>query len=122
MGVTAVPAAPSFPARSQIGLAIAIANTGQVACIRDIGRHLRELVVLSADGATTLWSSNHCMATNGSEERILQPGEKFDYGTKWLGSTSEPGCARHTRLGPGDYLLVAKFGGKASTPVPFRLT
>ncbi|GLZ32892.1 hypothetical protein Lesp02_50800 [Lentzea sp. NBRC 105346] len=122
MGVTAVPAAPSFAVGSQIGLSMAISNTGKVPCIRDIGRHLRELVVMSADGATALWSSNHCLATAGDEVRILQPGEKFDFGTKWLGSTSEPGCAKHVRLGPGDYLLVAKLGPRTSPPVPFRLT
>ncbi|TWP51168.1 hypothetical protein FKR81_16215 [Lentzea tibetensis] len=120
--MTAVPEKPSYPAGSQVGLAIAISNTGKVPCIRDIGRHLRELVVMTADGAVQLWSSNHCLATAGDEVRILQPGEKFDFGTKWVGSTSEPGCGKHTRLGPGDYLLVAKLGPKASAPVPFRLT
>jgi hypothetical protein len=63
----------------------------------------------------------HCLATAGSEVRVMQPKEVFNYGTKWAGSTSKPGCGAHTRLGPGDYLVVAKLAGKASSPVVFRL-
>ena len=85
------------------------------------GVHHGSVAVLTADGATLLWSSNHCLATAGTEVRVMQPKEIFNYGTKWAGSTSKPGCGAHTRLGPGDYLLVAKLAGKASSPVVFRL-
>ncbi|WP_246018649.1 hypothetical protein [Saccharothrix australiensis] len=90
--------------------------------MEDIGRSVRELVVTTADGATRLWSSNDCFATEGTEVRVLRPGEVFEYGLEWLGGTSEPGCAKHTRLGPGDYLLTARVAGKSSDPVVFRMT
>ncbi|GAA1264099.1 hypothetical protein [Saccharothrix xinjiangensis] len=113
---------PAVAAGEGVGLAIAVSNAGQLPCAKDIGRHVRELVVTAVDGGTRLWSSNDCFATGGSEVRVLRPGERFTYGLRWSGTTSEPGCGGHRRLGPGDYLLVAKVAGKASDPVVFRLT
>ncbi|PWK91105.1 hypothetical protein C8D88_1011136 [Lentzea atacamensis] len=121
IGIVAKANKPFYTIGDQPELSMDVANNGPVPCIKDIGRQHRELQVMSADGATLLWSSNHCLATAGSEVRVMQPKELFNYGTKWAGSTSKPGCGAHTRLGPGDYLLVAKLAGKASSPVVFRL-
>ncbi|MEJ2856740.1 MULTISPECIES: hypothetical protein [unclassified Saccharothrix] len=112
----------AYPVGEQVGFTILVSNTGPLPCTKEIGRAVRELVVTSADGAARLWSSNDCFTTDGSEVRVMQPGEVFDFGIKWRGTTSEPGCAKHTRLGPGDYLLTAKVAGKASDPVVFRMT
>lgn len=112
---------PFYTMGDQPELSMDVVNNGPLPCIKDIGRQHRELTVLTADGATLLWSSNHCLASVGSEVRVLAPKEVFNFGTKWAGSTSKPGCGAHTRLGPGDYLLVAKLAGKASQPVVFRL-
>ncbi|NUT49645.1 MAG: hypothetical protein HOV94_20395, partial [Saccharothrix sp.] len=101
---------------------IAVSNTGPLPCTKEIGRQVRELVVTSADGATRLWSSNDCFATEGSEVRVLGPGERFAFGVRWAGATSEPGCRAHGGLGAGDYLLTAVVAGKPSTPVVFRVT
>ncbi|MEV1117062.1 hypothetical protein AB0I91_18475 [Actinosynnema sp. NPDC049800] len=113
---------PSAPAGQPVGFTIAISNTGPLPCAKEIGRQVRELVVTSVDGATRLWSSNDCFATRGSEVRVMQPGERFSYGLRWTGGTSEPGCRKHSRLGAGDYLLTAVVAGKASNPVIFRVT
>ncbi|MDX8036872.1 hypothetical protein SK803_42320 [Lentzea sp. BCCO 10_0856] len=121
IGVMAKANKPFYTIGDQPELSMDVANNGPVPCIKDIGRQHRELTVLTADGATVLWSSNHCLSTAGSEVRVMQPKEVFNYGTKWAGSTSKPGCGAHTRLGAGDYLLVAKLAGKASSPVVFRL-
>lgn len=115
-------AKPNYEVGQQPEFKIHVANAGALPCTKDIGRSLRELVVTSADGATQLWSSNHCFATEGTEVRVMQPGEVFTYGLNWAGSTSDEGCRTHTRVGPGDYLLIAKVAGKASNPVVFRLT
>ncbi|RDI20847.1 hypothetical protein [Lentzea flaviverrucosa] len=121
IGVLAKANKPFYTIGDQPELSMDVVNTGPVPCIRDIGRQHRELTVLTADGATVLWSSNHCLSAVGSETRVMQPKEIFNYGTKWAGSTSKPGCGAHTRVGPGDYLLVAKLAGKASSPTVFRL-
>lgn len=113
---------PEAAVGEHVGMRIVVANAGPLPCTKDIGRHVRELLVTTADGATRLWSSNDCLATEGSEVRVLQPGERFDYGLRWPGTTSEPGCAAQGLLGPGDYLVVAKVAGKASNPVVFRLS
>ncbi|WP_211304203.1 hypothetical protein [Umezawaea tangerina] len=113
---------PSYEIGQQPEFKIHVSNVGQLPCTKDIGRAVRELVVTSADGATQLWSSNHCFATEGTEVRVMQPREVFTYGLSWAGSTSDEGCRTHTRVGPGDYLLIAKVAGKASNPVVFRLT
>ncbi|GGM98083.1 hypothetical protein GCM10011609_40100 [Lentzea pudingi] len=121
IGVVAKANKPLYTVGDQPELSMDVSNTGAVPCIRDIGRQHRELTVLTADGATVLWSSNHCLSAVGSETRVLAPKENFNYGTRWAGSTSRPGCGAHTKVGPGDYLLVAKLAGKASSPVVFRL-
>ncbi len=113
---------PSYEVGGQPEFKILVSNAGQLPCTKDIGRAVRELVVTSADGVTQLWSSNHCFVTEGSEVRIMQPREVFTYGLNWAGSTSDEGCRTHSRVGPGDYLLVAKVAGKAGNPVVFRLT
>lgn len=121
IGVVAKADKPVYKIGDQPGLSMNVVNNGPVPCIKDIGRQHRELVVLTADGATALWSSNHCLSAVGNEVRVMQPKEAFNYGTKWVGSTSRAGCGAHTKVGPGDYLLVAKLAGKASSPVVFRL-
>ena len=122
INVAAEVAKPSYEVGQQPEFKIHVSNVGALPCTKDIGRALRELVVTSADGATQLWSSNHCFATEGSEVRVMQPREVFTYGLTWAGSTSDEGCRTHSRVGPGDYLLVAKVAGKASNPVVFRLS
>ncbi|HEX7302363.1 hypothetical protein [Lentzea sp.] len=121
IGVVAKANKPFYTVGDQPELSMDVVNTGPVPCIRDIGRQHRELTVLTADGATVLWSSNHCLAAEGNEVRVMQPKEAFNYGTTWAGSTSQPGCGAHTKVGPGDYLLVAKLAGRTSSPVVFRL-
>ncbi|MDR6597734.1 hypothetical protein ACFFSW_18500 [Saccharothrix longispora] len=113
---------PSTPAGQPVGFAIVVSNTGQLPCAKEIGRAVRELVVTTVDGATRLWSSNDCLATAGSEVRVMRPTERFTYGLRWSGTTSRPGCAEVGRLGPGDYLLSAVVAGLVSDPVVFRLT
>ncbi len=121
IGVVAKADKPLYTAGDQPALSMDVVNNGPAPCIKDIGRQHRELTVLTADGHTVLWSSNHCLASKGSEVRVLAPKEVFNFGTRWVRSTSQPGCGAHTRLGPGDYLLVAKLAGKASQPTVFRL-
>ncbi|MFI9012225.1 hypothetical protein ACIGNX_33785 [Actinosynnema sp. NPDC053489] len=113
---------PSTPAGQAVRFTIAVSNTGPLPCAKEIGRRVRELVVTGVDGVTRLWSSNDCFVADGSEVRVLRPGERFAYGIQWAGVTSEPGCRKQSRVGAGDYLLTAVVAGRASNPVIFRVT
>jgi hypothetical protein len=101
---------------------IVLLNAGPVACVRDVSRVLRELVVTTVDGRARLWSSNDCYTDDSHEARVLRPGERVDYEVIWARRTSAPGCpAGRDAVRPGDYLLVARLGGLTSVPVLFRL-
>jgi hypothetical protein len=114
---------PGYLGGQQPVFRVVIGNTGQVPCTRDIGRHLRELVVTTVDGATRLWSSNDCAPAEGVETRVLRPGERFRFGITWVASTSAPGCpGDHVPIGPGDYLLTARLGELVGEPVVFRIS
>jgi hypothetical protein len=104
-------------------LTLVVTNSGQVACHRDVSRQLRELTVLTADGATRLWSSSDCYYQQPADARLLQPGEQASFSIAWAGRTSQPNCAPSGPLLPaGDYVVVGKLGNLASRPTPFKLT
>ncbi|WP_199441064.1 hypothetical protein [Umezawaea beigongshangensis] len=114
---------PGYLGGRQPVFRLVVGNTGPVACTRDIGRHLRELVVSTADGATRLWSSNDCGPAEGVQTRVLHPGERFRFGVTWVVGTSVPGCSGdHVPLAPGDYLLTARLGDLVGEPVVFRVS
>ncbi|EWM14488.1 hypothetical protein, partial [Kutzneria sp. 744] len=104
-------------------LTLVITNSGPVACKRDVTRQLRELIVLTADGNTRLWSSSDCYYQQPADVRLLQPGEQATFSIAWAGRTSSPNCAPSGALLPvGDYVVVGKLGNLTSKPTPFKLT
>lgn len=122
--VTAMAGAKHYQVGQHPLLKIAISNVGQVPCVRDISRKLRELIVVSGDGVHRLWSSNDCANLDAAKDtRLLQPGQKVSFSITWAGRTSAAGCPVHrTTVKAGKYFVVAKLGKLASRPVPLRLT
>ncbi|HEV2783262.1 MAG TPA: hypothetical protein VGX25_28090 [Actinophytocola sp.] len=121
--VLAETGAPGYRVGQRPLLRLVVVNAGQLACVREVGRSLRELVITSADGATRLWSSNDCYPPPGAESRLLQPGERLEFTVNWAGRTSAPGCpSRRRSLPAGTYLVTAKLGALASPPAPLELT
>jgi hypothetical protein len=113
---------PSYRAGQHPLLRLLIANSSPVACLRDVSRNIRELVLTTPDG-TRVWSSNDCYSPPGEEIRLIQPGEKLLFTVTWAGRTSEPGCpSRRRTVPPGSYLLTGKLGAVAGPPVPLELT
>ena len=115
-------AQPQYKVGQSPLLTLVITNSGPVACNRDLSRQLRELVVLTGDGKTRLWSSADCFYQQPPESRLLQPGEQASYSIAWAGLTSAPHCAPSgTRVPAGNYVVVGKLGGLTSQPTPLRL-
>jgi hypothetical protein len=104
-------------------LRLVVVNGGKVACVRDVSRKLRELLIFSGDGRTRLWSSNDCYRPPGEERRLLPPGEPMVFELTWAGRTSAPGCpVRRTTVPAGSYRVIGKLGGLAGAPIPLVLT
>lgn len=113
---------PSYPAGSHPQFRLLIANTSALACVRDVSRSIRELVMTTADG-TRVWSSNDCYSPPGEEVRLIQPGERLQFTVTWAGRTSAPGCPARRRAVPvGSYLLTGKLGAVTGTPVSLELS
>jgi hypothetical protein len=122
MRLTAVADQRVYRAGQRPGFRIVLLNAGPVACVRDVSRPLRELVVTTVDRRARLWSSNDCYSDDTHEARVLRPGERLDYEVTWARRTSAPGCpSGRDTVRPGDYLLVARLGGLTSPPAVFRL-
>lgn len=121
--VDAQAGAPEYKVGQRPKLAIVVTNVGQVACTRDVGREHRELIVTSADGAQRLWSSNDCYTAKGSDVRLLEPGQRTEFGVAWAGRTSAPSCpSKRNALPAGDYLVVPKLAGLTGAPAALKLT
>ncbi|MEV4311057.1 hypothetical protein [Actinocrispum sp. NPDC049592] len=115
--------APQYKVGQRPVLRLIVVNAGQVPCTRDLSRQLREILVMSQDGQTRLWSSNDCYHYNEPGAQIVQAGERLGYEIKWAGRTSAPGCPSKRSVVPaGTYSVVGKLGALSSQPVPIVLT
>jgi hypothetical protein len=104
-------------------LRLLVVNAGAVPCVRDVSRKLRELLILSGDGRTRLWSSNDCYGPPGAERRVLRPGKPMVFELRWAGRTSAPGCpVRRATVPAGSYRLIGRLGQLAGPPIPLVLT
>jgi hypothetical protein len=114
--------APQYKVGQRPVLRLVVINAGQVPCTRDLSRALREILVVSPDGANRIWSSNDCYHSTQPGAQIMQAGERVGYEVKWAGRTSAPGCpSRRATVLAGTYSVIGKLGGLASPPVPIIL-
>jgi hypothetical protein len=121
--VTAKPGARSYRVGSHPLLRLTIHNAGEVPCIRDVSRRLRELVITTANGGKRLWSSNDCYAPADADRRTLLPGRPLSFSLNWAGRTSSPGCpVKRTTVEPGRYRLTASLATLQSPPTQLLLT
>lgn len=122
MQVVVTAAQPNYLVGQRPFLTLHIANVGPVACVRDVSRQYRSIVLMSADGKTRLWSSNDCYSVNTDEVRTLQPGQGLSYNVAWAGRTSAPGCpAGRTTVPAGTYELVGELGSLVGPPMLITL-
>jgi hypothetical protein len=115
-------AQPSYLVGQRPFLTLHITNAGPVACVRDVSRQYRAILLMSADGKTRLWSSGDCYSVTTNEVRTLQPGQGLTYNVAWAGRTSAPGCpAGRTTVPAGTYELVGQLGSLTGPPTPLAL-
>jgi hypothetical protein len=121
--VEATTDASTYPVGSTPRLTLAITNTGQVACKRDVGPKANELVITS--GGYHVWSSDDCNASDKSKVVVLKPDEKVASSITWNGRLSQKGCPDEgdgAQAKAGRYDLVGRNGKVTSEPTPFALS
>lgn len=114
------PAQPAYLVGQAPVLRLQVRNVGTVACTRDLGAALQE--VLLYHGTTRLWSSNDCYPEGERDVEVMQPGVLRSFSVTWSGLSSQPRCAgTRTRVGAGTYALVARLGSLTSPRAPLTL-
>jgi len=114
------PAQPAYLVGQAPVLRLQVRNVGTVACTRDLGAALQE--VLLYHGTTRLWSSNDCYPEGERDVEVMQPGVLHTFSVTWSGLSSQPSCAgTRTRVGAGTYALVARLGWLTSPRAPLTL-
>lgn len=102
-------------------LTLAITNTGDVPCIRDVGPKANELEITS--GGYHVWSSDDCDASGKSKETVLEPGQKFASSITWTGRLTQKGCpdGEGAKAKAGRYDVQGRNGKVRSEQTPFAL-
>ncbi len=114
--LTATTGAPSYRQGDRPVLGVSVANTGKVACTRDLSSTLQVFTVFSAAGAR-MWSTNDCFPGEGTDVRNLAPGQQLRYDVKWSGMSSAPGCtAVRVQVPAGLYQVRVDIGSLHATP------
>jgi hypothetical protein len=102
-----------------ITIYLRIRNISGRTCSRDIGGDQQELRI--AQGAQTLWSSDHCDGVKGSFVQSLRPGQQVEGTVLWNGRGST-NCQARPLPNPGTYQLFGRLGTKTSDPVTLTIT
>jgi hypothetical protein len=111
----------SYPAGARPELTLVIRNTGDVACLREVGPRANEMKITS--GGYHVWASKHCFAGKKSNVVLLEPGQRAQTTLRWNGRTSKRDCPKKTpQAKPGSYELVASNGDVSSPKARFSLT
>jgi hypothetical protein len=121
--ISPVPAKTAITRKTPVDIRLKIQNSGSRSCSRDVGADLQELRIVK--GAETIWSSDHCGPSRGSDVRPFGPGGTREYMVTWNGKSSTR-CSGGVPAGvvpaAGQYQLLARLGTKHSTPVVLTLT
>lgn len=101
-----------------MGLTMSVTNTGDVACVRDVGAGANEIVVTS--GSVLVWSSDFCNPSDASDPQVLTPGVAWSTSITWPGTVVAKNCPTNPPTAqPGTYKAAARNGKVDSTQVSF---
>ena len=115
--------AKSYPVGSTPKLTMTITNSGDSACLRDVGPKANELEITS--GGYHVWSSDDCNASSKSKIVTLKPGDTFGSSITWSGRLSQKGCPNDeegAKAKAGRYVVTARNGKVTSDGSTFALT
>lgn len=113
--------APVYPMGHTARFDLIVVSLDREPCVRDIGRGLRELIVMNLNG-TRMWSSNDCSYDTASDPQILRPNEPMVFSLTWQARTSHPRCSGPRQpLGPGTYQVSARLGARMGGGTQFTL-
>ncbi len=120
--VNATTDASTYRVGSKPRLTLSITNTGDLACIRDVGPKANELEITS--GGYHVWSSDDCNASNKSKETVLEPGQTVASSITWSGRLTQKGCpdGEGAKAKAGRYDVQGRNGKVKSDPTPFALS
>ena len=119
--VTATTDSTTYAIGSEPVLSLAITNTGDVACLRDVGPKANELEIKS--GGYHVWSSDDCSASQRSKIEVLEPGQKVASSISWDGKLSQKGCPPQNRAAKaGRYEVIGRNLDLVSDATPFALS
>jgi hypothetical protein len=118
--LTVSPAQPTYAVGQEPVLRLQVRNVGTVACTRDLGAALQE--VLLYNGTLRLWSSNDCYPEGERDQELMRPGVAHSFSVTWSGLASRPKCfGTRTRVGAGSYQLIGRLGSLVSPRAPLAL-
>jgi hypothetical protein len=119
--VTAEVDRTEHPVGRQATLRLVVTNVGAQPCTRDLDPGRQEIMVISDDLKSRIWSSNDCENPSTPDVRTLQPNQPLGFRVPWNGRTSNPGCTEERESAPeGRYRVVTRLDDVYSEPVPLQ--
>lgn len=114
--------APSYRVGTGPILGLTVTNAGTASCVADVSGSKQVFTVFDAK-AKRVWSTADCFPGEGTDVRLLSPGESLQYNIKWSGTTSTPGCTgARVPVAAGTYSAVAALAGANAAPVKVVFT
>ncbi|MGE3286800.1 MAG: hypothetical protein AB7J32_11960 [Pseudonocardia sp.] len=111
---------PEHHVGQQVVLRLVVTDTAAQPCARDLDPARQEVMIVTADLKTQVWSSNDCENPSTLDLRTLQPNQPLGFRAPWNGKSSNPGCTEErVQVPPGDYKLVTRLDDVYSEPVAF---
>ena len=118
--VVATADAGSYPAGTTPQLGATVRNTGEQACVVDLGEPGVTLLVVS--GSDRIWSSDDCQQEAAPAPVTVEPAGEQSVAVAWPRQRSAEGCPSDlAEPRPGTYQLTATVAGTTSAVVSFGL-
>lgn len=112
--------APTYPAGTTVRITLTITNTSRVACRRDLGAGVTEVLVYS--GQDRIWSGDDCGSDTAKSVQTLRAGASLETTVAWTGKRSARGCPTPRPVAdPGTYVVRAHLGTLQAARTVFRL-